>query len=139
MIALFSLEPVDLCACIDTRCQSSAAPRLRRRVIGIAGLLSSSDKGIVRGPAFASVYGYALRVAHDSPIGDGQSGYLPPRDMTLVCLGAVDTVPLEHVVFGASIAIPLPETLQKVHRCMLPRGVLTHNALSVAEIIHPTR
>ena len=52
--------------------------------------------------------------------------------MGLVCLGAVDTVPLEHATFGASITIPLPEALQEVHRGLLPRGVLTHRDLGLA-------
>ena len=52
--------------------------------------------------------------------------------MGLVCLGAVNPVPLEHAAFGASIAIPLPETLEEVHGGMLPRGVLAHSDLCFA-------
>ena len=52
--------------------------------------------------------------------------------MALVCLGAVHPVPLEHAAFGASIALPLPETLEEVHSGMLRRGVLAHSDLCVA-------
>ena len=52
--------------------------------------------------------------------------------MGLVCLGAVYSVPLEHAAFGASIALPLPETLEEVHSGMLRRGVLAHSDLCVA-------
>ena len=45
---------------------------------------------------------------------------------------AVHSVPLEHAAFGASIAIPLPETLEEVHSGMLRRGVLAHSDLGVA-------
>ena len=49
--------------------------------------------------------------------------------MALVGLGAVDAGSLEHVAFGASIGIPLPETLEDVHGDMLPGGVLAHSNL----------
>jgi hypothetical protein len=49
--------------------------------------------------------------------------------MALVGLGPVDTGSLEHVVFGASIVIPLPETLEEVHSGILPRGVRVHSGL----------
>ena len=52
--------------------------------------------------------------------------------MGLVCLGAVHPGPLEHAAFDASIAIPVPETLEEVHSSMLRRGVLAHSDLGVA-------
>ena len=68
--------------------------------------------------------------SHGSRIGgDGQRGHLPPRNMALVGLSAVDARPFEHMVFGASIGIPLPETLEEVHSDVLLRGVLTHSDL----------
>ena len=79
------------------------------------------------------VTGYVLNASPGSRTGgDGQSGHLLPRNMGLVCLGAVHPVPLEHAAFGASIAIPLPETLEEVHSGMLRRGVLAHSDLCVA-------
>jgi hypothetical protein len=96
----------------------------------------TAHNGRVQGQISASGGGgEVLRASHGSPTGDGQSGHLPPRDMALVGLGAVDTRPLQHAAFGASIAIPLPETLEDVHRCMLLRGVRTPNAL--AELLMP--
>ena len=52
--------------------------------------------------------------------------------MALVGLGAVNARPLKHAAFDASIAIPLPKTLEEVHGGMLRRGVLAHNDLCVA-------
>ena len=76
------------------------------------------------------VTGYVLNASPGSRTGgDGQSGHLLPRHMGLVCLGAIHPVPLEHAAFGASIAMPLPETLEEVHDDVLPRGVLMPSAL----------
>ena len=71
--------------------------------------------------------------------GDGQSGHLPPRDMALVCLGAVDTGALEHAAFGAAVAIPLSETLEDVHGGVLPRGVLAHSDLCDLRLVGDLR
>ena len=101
---------------------------------GVAGedgvCCPTSHNGRVPGQVSASGGGEALSASHGSPTGDGQHGHLSPRDMALVGLGAVDTGPLEHAAFGASIGIPLPETLEDIHCCRLPRGVRTPSDLA---------
>ena len=83
-----------------------------------------------------------LNASHGLRIsGDGQRGHLPPRNMALVGLGAVDARPPEQVMFGASIGIPLPETLEEMHSDMLRGGVLAHRDLCLGcdlkRNIHP--